>query len=89
MIVSKKRASSLVLAALFAGRHCVFESHVFQLTSSFEWAFPGGSMDRRGRQCHLAKTIINDEGVGSVLSLHFPSFRIKGHPLSSHPFMLY
>ncbi len=36
MIVSKKRASSLVLVALFAGGHCVFESHVFQLTSSFE-----------------------------------------------------
>ena len=41
MIVSKKRASSLVLAALFAERNRVFESHVFQLTSSFEWAFPG------------------------------------------------
>lgn len=41
-------------------------------------------MDRRGRQCHSAKTIINDEGVGCVLSLHLPSFRIKGHPLSSH-----
>lgn len=40
MIVSKKRASSLVLAALFAERNRVFESHVFQLTSSFEWVFP-------------------------------------------------
>lgn len=29
MIVSKKRASSLVLAALFAERYRVFESHVF------------------------------------------------------------
>lgn len=29
MIVSKKRASSLVLVALFAERYRVFESHVF------------------------------------------------------------
>lgn len=41
MIVSKKRASSLVLAALFAERYRVFERYVFQMTFSFERVFLG------------------------------------------------